>query len=110
MGRSVNGMLDREKVIKGIQECDLNGGLIGNCPYKGILTLLKDQEPVDVEIEGGGSSWWYVCEECHGSVDRNDLFCRHCGRPFKMFKKKKCDGCSEDCPKVGNFVCPNGKL
>ena len=36
--------MDREKVIKGIQECDLNGGLIGNCPYKGILALLKEQE------------------------------------------------------------------
>ena len=37
-------MPDREKVIKGIEECDLNGGLIGNCPYKGILALLKEQE------------------------------------------------------------------
>ena len=37
-------MADREKVIKGIQECDLNGGLIGNCPYKGILAMLKEQE------------------------------------------------------------------
>ena len=37
-------MPDREKVIKGIQECDLNGGLIGNCPYKDILFLLKEQE------------------------------------------------------------------
>lgn len=38
-------MQDREDIIKGIQECDLNGGLIGNCPYKGILLLLKEQEP-----------------------------------------------------------------
>ena len=37
-------MPDIEKVIKGIQECDLNGGRIGNCPYKGILVLLKEQE------------------------------------------------------------------
>lgn len=41
MGLSIEG----EKMIKGIQECDLNGGLIGNCPYKGILLLLKEQEP-----------------------------------------------------------------
>ena len=39
-------MPDREKVIKGIQECDLNGGLIGNCPYKEIVLLLKEQEGV----------------------------------------------------------------
>ena len=37
-------MPDREKIIEGIQECDLNGGLIGNCPYKGVLALLKEQE------------------------------------------------------------------
>lgn len=37
-------MTDREQLIKGIQECGLNGGLIGNCPYKGILILLKERE------------------------------------------------------------------
>lgn len=37
-------MIDRDKVIKGIQECDLNGGLIGNCPCKNILALLKDEK------------------------------------------------------------------
>lgn len=37
--------MDREKVIKGIQECNLNGGLIGNCPYKDILLMLKEQQP-----------------------------------------------------------------
>ena len=38
--------MDRERVINGIQECDLNGGLIGNCPYKGILALLKEQPQI----------------------------------------------------------------
>jgi hypothetical protein len=46
--------------------------------------LLKDQEPVEPELEGGGSSWWHVCGECHGTIDENDLFCRHCGRPVKQ--------------------------
>jgi len=44
------GMRDREKVIKGIQECDLNGGLIGNCPFKGILALLKEQEKKEIKL------------------------------------------------------------
>ena len=35
---------DKEELIKGIQECDLNGGLIGNCPYKAILEFLKEHE------------------------------------------------------------------
>ena len=34
--------MDMETIVKGIQECDLNGGLIGNCPYKGILAMLKE--------------------------------------------------------------------
>ena len=38
----------RDELIKGIEECDLNGGLIGNCPYKYIITLLKEKE---IEIE-----------------------------------------------------------
>ena len=76
-----------------------------NC--KDIIAMLENQEPVDIEIEGGGNSWWYVCEECRGAVDTSDSFCRHCGRPFR---KRKCAGCKDDCPQTGNFVCPNGKL
>lgn len=45
--------------------------------------LITCAEPVETEVEGGGSSWWYVCEECHGPVDRSDNYCRHCGRRFK---------------------------
>lgn len=42
-------------------------------------TLLSS--PVQTEIEGDGrSTWWYVCEECHGAVNHMDSYCRHCGR------------------------------
>lgn len=44
--------------------------------------LLKEHKPVEIEIEGGGNTWWHVCSECHGAVDTSDLYCRHCGRPF----------------------------
>lgn len=40
--------------------------------------------PAEIELEGGGITWWYVCGECHGAIDENDLFCRHCGRPVKQ--------------------------
>lgn len=43
--------MDREKVIEGIKECDLNGGLIGNCPYKDILALLKEQDEKNKELQ-----------------------------------------------------------
>ena len=44
---------------------------------------LKQLIPVKREIEGGGRSWFFVCEECHGQVDSRDGFCRHCGRPLE---------------------------
>ena len=40
--------------------------------------LMKRLTPEEIEREGGGSSWWYVCPECHGSVDAGDRFCKHC--------------------------------
>ena len=79
--------------------------------------LLEKHKPVDIELEGGGAAWWNVCEECHGTVDESDSYCKHCGRPFRK-KKSGCDGCiykgSDDCPldmaDERNFICPNGKL
>jgi hypothetical protein len=41
-------------------------------------TLMAEQVPA--ELEGGGSSWWYVCGECHTAIDPKDKFCRECGR------------------------------
>ena len=51
------------------------------------LELLKEQEPVEPELEGGGSSWWHVCGECHGTIDSSDNFCKHCGRRIRHEKK-----------------------
>ena len=41
---------------------------------------LRKLIPQDMELEGGGSTWWYVCPECHGAIDRADRFCKHCGQ------------------------------
>lgn len=46
------------------------------------IQLLKEREPVPVELEGGGWSWWYVCGECHTAINAGDKFCRECGRPL----------------------------
>jgi len=72
-------MPDREKVIKGIQECDLNGGLIGNCPYKGILDLLKKQEAVEPLFNERMK--WFVCPNCSLVLDEmRDDYCPSCGK------------------------------
>ncbi len=57
---------------------------------KGNITQLTAQEPetAEIEIEGGGSNWWYVCSECHGTIDMCDQFCRHCGKRIKRRKKE----------------------
>lgn len=43
---------------------------------------LKGRIPMPAEIEGGGTTWYYVCGECHGSIDTRDKYCRHCGHPI----------------------------
>ena len=45
--------------------------------------LITCAEPVEKEIEGGGRTWWNVCEDCHGAVDTCDIYCKWCGRKFK---------------------------
>ena len=45
--------------------------------------ILKGQEPREMELEGGGNTWWYVCPECHGAIDCTDHFCRNCGQALK---------------------------
>ena len=44
--------------------------------------LLERDKPVHAELEGGGSTWWYVCEECHTAIDTGAHFCGQCGRPI----------------------------
>ena len=89
-------MTQREKVINGLEECT-SRGCCTKCEYGGaisaltckklmvdVLALLKEQTPGDPEIEGDGrSSWWYVCPDCHGQIDKDDGFCRHCGREIR---------------------------
>jgi len=44
------------------------------------ITYLKRMEPKKIEMEGGGSIWWFVCPECNGSIGNTDHFCKHYGQ------------------------------
>ena len=44
---------------------------------------LRRNIPRETEMEGGAMSWWHVCPECHGAIDRWDKFCKHCGQAVK---------------------------
>lgn len=41
------------------------------------------------EIEGGGSTWWYVCPECHTAVTPRDPECPECGQELDWIILKK---------------------
>lgn len=43
----------------------------------------KEEEAVPAELEGGGTTWWMVCGDCHGAIDTNDRYCKHCGVKVK---------------------------
>ncbi len=83
-------MIDVEKVIRGLERCKVG---CKDCPYynvQGCVIALRDdaleaikalrKDTVPAELEGGGSSWWYVCGECHTAIDRIDNYCRECGK------------------------------
>ena len=90
---------EREKIRRGVKRCSA-----GTCPsvlskeyeeceYTMGLYCRQDilmreigkmMEPGEPEIEGDGrSSWWWVCPDCHGAIDKDDGFCRHCGKELK---------------------------
>lgn len=45
--------------------------------------ILRGSEAADAEIEGGGSTWWYVCGECHTAIDPRDKYCKECGKRIR---------------------------
>lgn len=51
------------------------------------IDALKKDIPVIPGIGGNnrsaGGTWWYICPVCKTSVDKTDLYCRHCGRAMK---------------------------
>lgn len=50
--------------------------------------IIKETEEAEVEIEGGGYSWWNVCGECHTAVDMKDNICPTCKRKLRWQEEK----------------------
>ena len=85
---------DTAMVISALEHCIMPNGQCEGCPYEGecgerlhaldndIISILKGRQTKAI-IEGGGSTWWYVCDECHTAIDRKDKFCRECGMEVK---------------------------
>ena len=54
----------------------------GSETCKKAVDEMERLEPVKRRPEGGGGTWFNVCEECQGQVDTKDKFCRWCGHPL----------------------------
>ena len=90
-------MTKSEKVIDAFRNC-ITEPKCKDCPWESceqfnkkhteipldlaldVNNLLQRHRAAEAEIEGGGHTWFFVCGECHGAIDSNDKYCRHCGR------------------------------
>lgn len=98
-------MVDREKVIKGLECCILQNPddkpRCGECPYEGncvnrlkmdALSMLKAQEPIepikeiDYESDADGEERpysMYYCRKCKEYIEIDQKYCDHCGQAVK---------------------------
>lgn len=80
-------MLTKKEILNGLQ-CmaglmKRNGEIrIGDSDIfrRVIIEAYEMLKPEQAEMEGGGSSWWYVCPECHVNTKYGTQFCQSCGK------------------------------
>lgn len=92
-------MIDREKVIKGLECCikypnEYGDCTSNNCPYglhvechkeliQDALALLKAQEPVEPIQDMVGDALFWVCGKCGHDIRSADWYCANCGKKVK---------------------------
>lgn len=80
--------MDRKDILNRLQVdmeyAERTGEMLVHVSRKTVRAVMDLLTPAEIEMEGGGSYWYSVCGECHGAIDENDLFCKHCGRPVKQ--------------------------
>lgn len=93
-------MIDREKVIKGLEICYSPPSKCENCPYHDLpddqscndvlcldaLALLKELEAVEPILKREGRNKYYnyyVCGCCDNDLFYQQNYCSECGRPVK---------------------------
>lgn len=87
-------VMNREKVIKGLECCVSYDFKCNDCPYQNdggasdelkadALALLKAQEPMDPIRKVIGCGWRYFCSKCGNSIVSQQHFCQDCGQAVK---------------------------
>jgi len=80
--------MDREKAHRFL-DAGQASGMAAATGCNVIEIINRDNlEPMEPDMEGGGTSWFYVCGDCHGVIDWKAEKCRHCGRPVKWGKEQ----------------------
>lgn len=52
--------------------------LINHAPTADVRKNIKAQKVIGGG-EHDGATCWFECSHCHGTVDINDAYCKHCG-------------------------------
>lgn len=98
MSRYIDADNLKERIPKDIHE-----DVFENCSNCELLDDEQVKELIDLQptadvrknikaqkvIGGGehdGATCWFECSHCHGSVDLQDLFCKHCGAVLEYEK------------------------
>ena len=96
--KEANDVIDREKVIKGLEEAEImliqavdRGGEMAvmeafKCLNRvtDALTLLKEQAAVEPKLDAFGHPY---CPKCKILVYETWKFCPHCGKQVKLYFK-----------------------
>ena len=80
------------QIVKTSAQNELDIPAIGTVIY-----ILSEMDSADVRenihakkiISGGdhdGATCWFECSHCHGSVNINDAYCKHCGAVLEYEK------------------------
>ena len=78
-------MIDAKKVKSGLIALQKTNSELA----KDALALIEDYEnrledkTAEVELEGGGITWFFVCGECHSVLKNQANYCHVCGRKVK---------------------------
>ena len=86
----MDDLISRQEAIDAVEKESQIDGAYGYMDTKSIVDLLSDLPTADVRknikaqkvIGGGehdGATLWFECSQCHGTVDIDDAYCKHCG-------------------------------
>ena len=86
--------IKREDAIKIIRESPFKRHTTIICYFVGSLNELPTADvrkniKAQKVIGGGerdGDTCWFECSHCHGTVDLQDMFCKHCGAVLEYEK------------------------